>query len=61
MPLYSYLCGTCGVTTEKWCDMGKAPKQVKCEACEQKADRVYSCNAKIPEPTSDARINRGNG
>jgi len=41
--------------------MGKAAKRVKCEKCGNKSDRTFGVNVSVPDPVSDARINRGSG
>jgi len=33
MPLYEYLCNSCGELTEHECKMADRPKQVRCEHC----------------------------
>ena len=61
MVLYSYKCEECNLEINVMFDMGKAKKSVKCKKCGKKADRIFSCNTLIPDPVSDARINRGSG
>jgi len=41
--------------------MGEAVNGVKCNKCGKKAIRIFGCSVKIPDPVSDARINRGSG
>jgi len=61
MVTYAYECEKCNSQIDRRFAMGKAPKSVKCKECGKKAHRVYSCNTQIPDPVSDARINRGSG
>jgi len=61
MVLYSYECENCKFQEERWFPMGRATKSVKCKKCGKKSVRVFGCSVQVPDPVSDARINRGTG
>jgi len=58
--IYSYECSACKQRVERTFGMGAAPKQVAC-VCGKKADRVFTVNVNVPNPTHPARANRGKG
>ena len=61
MALYSYTCLRCGYNQEMTFIMGDAPEHVRCEKCRSNCKRDYKCNIMVPNPTHEARKNRGKG
>jgi len=58
---YQYKCVACDKEFDDWFEMGKAPRQSRCQ-CGSVADRLYTPpSVRIPTPVSDARVNRGKG
>ena len=61
MVLYSYYCKKCDLEIDMRFRMGKAPKSIKCKDCGKRAERILGFSVIVPDPVSDARIDRGSG
>jgi putative FmdB family regulatory protein len=60
MPFYDYCCSKCKNVIEREYPLGKAKTYVICPKCKKTANRKYSVNISIPNPT-EARVGRGKG